>query len=159
MDQAYIIGLLAQASADEASRLTARVKCLQLWANLTRQWNHPSTLKAYTTGLQILHTAASAVSSIEAQHARLATEAGYRSGLASDAAALALDQQQLRKAVKMLEQGRGIIFSALGHYQNPLEDLRAANAELANEFGRLSSQMEISVMSGTSKSAVDEVGQ
>lgn len=83
-----------------------------------------------------------------------------------DATAWALAQKKPQRAVEILEQGRGVLFTELGRYRTPLDEL--PNRELAAKFAELSSQLENTLVSGSKvgvmagdggrKSSVDEVG-
>ncbi|MEU1899154.1 CHAT domain-containing protein [Nocardiopsis dassonvillei] len=55
-------------------------------------------------------------------------------GLASDAAAAALQRDDTGLALSLLEQGRGILLSRLLQNDSDLEALRAKNPELASEY-------------------------
>lgn len=157
----YVLALVREGYEDETGQLAARVQCSQLWAKYARLSNHPSALEAYRSCLQILHTAVTVASSLEAQHARLAAEGAFRDSrdVGSNAAAVALDHQQVETAIEFLEQGRGFLFSQLGHFRTPLHDLRARNADLADEFWRLSALLETSTISKDHDQHVDEVGR
>lgn len=156
-----VVSMLREASSEEPGRIGLRVRCSHLWASCARRWNHPSVLEAYRTSIQVLHMAVTIVSLMEMKHTRLTSEHSFHDSknLASDAAALALDQQQLGVAVELLEQGRGIMFSQLGQLRTPLEDLPVAQAEMAIKFGRLSSQLDTFAVSPYEEDGGDHVGR
>ncbi|KAG8884018.1 hypothetical protein FRB98_002659 [Tulasnella sp. 332] len=73
--------------------------------------------------------------------------------LASDAAAVALNEKQPRRAVELLEQGRGVLLAQLVRYRTALDDLHAISPRIAAEFTELSSQLENSLH----RNSVDEI--
>lgn len=91
----------------------------------------------------------------------MATETVYRNTkhLGSDAAALALDQQDPRKAVELLEQGRGILLSQMEYLRSPMDNLRGVDAEMANEFGTVSSQLEALIIKPSKDYREHDVGR
>ncbi|KAG8928184.1 hypothetical protein FRC02_007260 [Tulasnella sp. 418] len=62
--------------------------------------------------------------------------------LASDAAALAIENGDLHKAIELLEQGRTIIWSQLASYHPQLHALQDKAPELAARFEKLSTQLQ-----------------
>lgn len=64
-----------------------------------------------------------------------------------DAASHAIETEQIRRAVEILEQGRGLMFNQLGNYRPPLDALETANKELADRFRELNIAMEKSTLS------------
>lgn len=140
---------------------SARVDSSLRWVSFARERNHPSALEAYCTALRLLDNSVTLTHSLPTQHAHLTTNASYlrAKGLASDAAALAIDCLQPEKAVELLELGRGILLGQLGRYRTPLDDLRAANEELAKEFTEISTKLENSVVVTNNERATDKVGR
>lgn len=151
-----------EASADENGHLFDRLDCALAWASFARQEKEETALGAYRVALELLDTSVTIARDLEMQHARLAkrNDSSDVRGLASDAAALAIDQQQARLAVELLEQGRGILFAQLGRYRTPLDELRAVDGDLASEFAAISSQLEGAVQLKNGQSgAGDDVGR
>lgn len=148
---------------EQSGRLSVRLASALDWVFFARQKQHGSALEAHRTALELLDTSVTITHSLDAQHARLAE--GKKSsgtsirGLASDAAALAIEQQRPRAAVELLEQGRAILFAQLGRYRTPLEDLRAVDGDLAKEFVELSAQLESAVVATNQTTEGDDVGR
>lgn len=156
-----VLSLLAEACAGEHGLPTVRVHCARLWASRAHRWNHPSALEANQTCLQALQVAITTPSAMEAQHARFLSEKAFimSRGVTFDAAALALDQQRVETAIELLEQGRGILLAQMGYFRTSLEDLRAVDADLADEFGRLSSLLETSTATKSQDYSIDQIGR
>ena len=68
--------------------------------------------------------------------------------VALKAAAHAVKEGRLQRAVEFLEQGRNVVMSQLGGYRWSLEELRKTNEPLADDFERLSSNLEKHVLRG-----------
>jgi CHAT domain-containing protein len=62
--------------------------------------------------------------------------------LASDAASSAIEASNLESAVELLEQGRAILWSKMQGYRHPHNQLRKMDAHLADEFDRVSRDLE-----------------
>lgn len=165
------IVLLLEEACNEGSRLVDRLENSFRWITVARGYKHPSILRAYAKSLELLATSVTVARSLETQHARLANEEVRvhlrAKDLASDAAAAAIDLNELKTAVELLEQGRAILFTRLMQYRTPLEDLQDLDMDLATEFLSLSSELERWVVANTSiseggslgRSQIDEVGR
>jgi hypothetical protein len=77
--------------------------------------------------------------SIESQQEFLATTP---KSLALDAAACAITDGKLERAVELLEQGRAIVWARLRGYRHSVEKLHEVDSELAMEFQMLSARLE-----------------
>jgi hypothetical protein len=62
--------------------------------------------------------------------------------IASDAASSAIEAGDLETAVELLEQGRAILWSKMQGYRHPLGKLRDINQSLADDFERVSRELE-----------------
>lgn len=127
-----------QSTSSVKSRLTTAIK----WATKARKHKHESVLRAFSTALRFLQRYLVANPTIELQQKLLATDRSRIKSLASDAAATAIEENNLETAVELLERGRAILWSRLRGYRHPLLDLRRENREFADEFERLSGQLE-----------------
>lgn len=144
-DEAAVATLYRDACHHTIGPLTTRFRTANLWIRFARERTHPSALEAYSTALDLLQTIVTAGKTLDSRHERLLDRT---KSLASDAAALAIEQRQLETAVELLEQGRGILLGQLGRYQTPLERLPVGGNQLPDEFMRLSSELETSIASG-----------
>jgi CHAT domain-containing protein len=73
--------------------------------------------------------------------------------LASDAASSAIEAGDLETAVELLEQGRTILWSKIRGYRHSLDNLRDVNGDLANQFDRVSRELEHHAISSDVDSA------
>ena len=139
--------LYEQAATDLSSSPRIRLAAAINWAAKARHYHHKSTISAYSVSFQTLNHCLILYPSVESQQAFLATAQIPRS-LASDAASAAIDAGDLEAAVKLLEQGRVILWSKMEQYRHPLDKLRLVDTELADLLQTLSIEREhLSVLS------------
>ncbi|KAG8944893.1 hypothetical protein FRC03_001873 [Tulasnella sp. 419] len=117
-----------------------------------------SLLEAYQKSFELADRFILVQSSLTLRHGLLTIIPPFHSSDAARAAILAGD---LEKAVEFSEQGRNLLWSQMSRYRAPLQRLHDIKPELADEFTRLSQQLEQSVsltsMSDTSRRlSVDE---
>ncbi|EKM60632.1 uncharacterized protein PHACADRAFT_203794 [Phanerochaete carnosa HHB-10118-sp] len=99
----------------------SRLQTATHWASLAHDRNHPSTLEAYRTGLELLEQNFAYFPTLEMQHEAV-REAG---SLSSNGAAYAISQGDIKLAVEMLEQGRATLWSQVRRLRTPLDQLAA----------------------------------
>ncbi|KAG1873966.1 CHAT domain-containing protein [Suillus subluteus] len=107
------------------------------WTLAAEQHGHESALEAYSTFFELLDahlaTRSSATSRREA-----AAAFHYARSLPVDAASCAIDRDNLRHAVELMEQGRGQQWSLASRLKTPVEDLESAHPTLARNYLELS---------------------
>ncbi|KIK32515.1 hypothetical protein CY34DRAFT_101346 [Suillus luteus UH-Slu-Lm8-n1] len=107
------------------------------WTVAAEQHGHASALEAYTSFFEFLDdhlaTRSSATSRREAAGAF-----HYARTLPVDAASCAIRCDNLRRAVELVEQGRGLQWSLASRLKTPVEDLESANPTLAHNYLELS---------------------
>ncbi|KAG8885803.1 hypothetical protein FRB97_009509 [Tulasnella sp. 331] len=84
---------------------------------------------------------------IHDRHTRLTLTGLSAREITTDAASHAIEKHHLRRAIEILEQGRGLMFNQLGNSQTPLDDLEAVTEELGDRFRELNAAMEQSTLS------------
>lgn len=112
------------------------------WIKEAEVHKHPSALDAHQIALNMFDRHVTTKPSVESRH-RIVRE--YAASLAVDAASCALRLGLVTLAVEMLEHGRGILWTYLGRFRTPLDDLQSAGehgCQLASEFVRLGSLLE-----------------
>ena len=128
----------------ELARVTETVSSCDLsatraWVNVAEYCRHPTTLLAYQTALRLLVQHLATLPSLP-QH--LTVLKSHTSSLAADAFSAYLRHKSPRKAVELLEQGRGVFWSQLTRLCSPLDEVVAqgpAGRMLANQFAQLTS--------------------
>ncbi|KAG1823765.1 CHAT domain-containing protein [Suillus subaureus] len=110
------------------------------WTLAVEQHGHESALEAYSIFFELLDahlaTRSSATSRREA-----AAAFHYARSLPVDAASCAIRHDNLRRAVELVEQGRGQQWSLASRLKTPVEDLESANSKLAHDYVELSKRV------------------
>lgn len=100
----------------------------------------------------LTNTAITSGRSLEIRHVRLSSDSllprTTLDHLTTDAVSCAIEQDDLKLAVELLEQGRGTILRQIGGYRTPLDDVAAVDPDLADRFRILSSQLDASIVRG-----------
>jgi len=110
------------------------------WVREAESYQHESALEAYHTYLNLvddhLMTRSSTISRREAAIAFRTAQS-----FPVDAASCAIRRNDLRKAVELVEQGRGQQWSLASRLRIPLDDLESKNPILAHTFLELSKRL------------------
>ncbi|KAG0704890.1 CHAT domain-containing protein [Suillus ampliporus] len=111
------------------------------WALTVERYSHASALEAYTTFFELLDdlfaTRSSTISRSEA-----AAAFRYARTLPVDAASYALRSHNVKKAIELVEQGRGQQWSLASRLTGtPVGNLKSANPKLARKFSALSKRV------------------
>ncbi|EIM86440.1 TPR-like protein [Stereum hirsutum FP-91666 SS1] len=115
--------MFEKAASYANATLEDRYRATYLWATSAYKCTHSSTLKAYECALVLQKECIVTRATIEIQHRFLA-------------------RSDLERAVEMLEQGRGQLWSKMRDYRHPLDDLRGVDPELAQIFNDTSSELD-----------------
>ncbi|KAF8580058.1 hypothetical protein K439DRAFT_1275662, partial [Ramaria rubella] len=154
LDEAFI--LFECAATDPFASSMTRFRAAQEWAYAAKSHCPSSTIRAYREALTLLHRCLVATPTANLQHQLLASRT---TSLASDAAFCAIEAGQLQTAVEVLNHGRAILWSRMRGYRFPLEILRRTNAELAERFQSLSTQLEnLAISSAFESTGSDPTG-
>jgi hypothetical protein len=125
---------LREVATSEKTAVTERVAAARRWASVALLLDdRPTALSAFTLAVDLLpRTAPRSLLRIDQEH-----HLGSFAGLASDAAACALDAGDPELALRLLEQGRGVLLAQAVDARSDLTELRACRPDLAEEFERL----------------------
>ncbi|KAG2078370.1 TPR-like protein [Suillus decipiens] len=128
------------------------------WTVAVEQHGHGSALEAYSAFFELLDahlaTRSSATSRREA-----AAAFHYARTLPVDAASCAIRHSNIRRAVELVEQGRGQQWSLASRLKTPVEVLESATSELAHkylELSKLVSNVAQSSATITERAAADQ---
>ncbi|KAG8875575.1 hypothetical protein FRB98_007729 [Tulasnella sp. 332] len=122
LDRAML--LIEETCCRENAQLRVRFRLSVQWAHMSHKYACPPVLYAFATALELLETLVTMSRSLDSRHSRMVNDMlGHAKSLASDAAAVALDQEQPQRAVELLEQGQG----QLALYRTALDDLQAVS--------------------------------
>ncbi|KAG2119195.1 CHAT domain-containing protein [Suillus clintonianus] len=120
--------------------LPDRIKQVYNWTVAAEQYGHGSALEAYSTHFELLDAhVATRLSTTSRREAQAAFKNART--LPVDAASCAIRRNDIRRAVELVEQGRGQQWSLASRLRTPLHDLEFTNPELAREFSELSKRL------------------
>lgn len=136
--------LLREATFHAPSVITDRISAANYWRKYSRKYAHATELEAAKQTINLLDLAVSQSASLEGLSDLLMREDSFEDaqGIASDAAALALQAGDAKLAVSLLEQGRSTIFTQLGRYRSVIEEVGIVSPTLAERFVRLSTELD-----------------
>jgi len=143
------ITLYEQVANDSAASFKNRLDATIKWAGAAQLHHHDSVIRAYSMSLRLLDRSLISYPDVDLQQKFLAT-AQIPKSLASDAAAAAIDAQDLEAAVELLDQGRAILWSKMEGYRCPLDQLRQVDVQLADQFESVSVRLEHLALSSKS---------
>ncbi|KAG1862744.1 CHAT domain-containing protein [Suillus subalutaceus] len=117
-----------------------RIETALRWVHTAENYQHDSSLEAYQTCLELLDNHVMTRSSVTSRR-EAATAFRSSQSLPVDAASCTIRRDDLRRAVELVEQGRGQQWSLASQLRTPLEDLNSANAELAHKLAEISKRL------------------
>ncbi|KAG8923868.1 hypothetical protein FRC02_010844 [Tulasnella sp. 418] len=103
-----------------------------------------SGLKAYQKCLELSDRLVLVRPSITSRHQFLSSVSSL---LVTEAVASALIAGEVERAVEFLDQGKSLLLSQVGRYRTSIDELKEVNPGLAEEFTRISEQLELSTIS------------
>jgi CHAT domain-containing protein len=125
------------ASTHPTEGFPERIKEAIYWAHQAEVYQHESALEAYQMCFELFDSHVMTRSSIISRREAATAFRGARS-LPVDAASCAIRRDNLQNAVELVEQGRGQQWSLASRLRTPLEDLKIANPQLAQQLLELS---------------------
>ncbi|KAG2089830.1 CHAT domain-containing protein [Suillus cothurnatus] len=121
------------ASGHPTQGFPARIRAALRWVAAAEDHQHDSVLEAYQVCLELFDSHVMTRSSIISRREAATTFDGARP-LPIDATSCAIRRDNLRRAVELMEQGRGQQWSLASQLRTPLEDLQSVSPELARKF-------------------------
>ncbi|KAF7969164.1 hypothetical protein HWV62_28218 [Athelia sp. TMB] len=135
------ISLLQSGAREVTDTPKHRYTCASRLIALLERHSQPLLSDAYDMALSLLQLVLAVYPDVELRREALDADRSSPT-LAMSAAAHAIQQKQPEKAVEMLEQGRGLLYSNMRGYREPVEAVRLVNATLADRFKVTSDQLE-----------------
>jgi CHAT domain-containing protein len=114
-----------------------------IWASLSRNLGHPSTLTAYNHAMSSMQTSLMLSPTLDKQHSRLVAMHDSSKTLPLDYASYQIDVGQLEQAIETLERGRALLWSEMRGLRTSIERIRlAADSNLVDEYTGVSHKLE-----------------
>ncbi|KAJ7878710.1 hypothetical protein B0H13DRAFT_2545053 [Mycena leptocephala] len=130
-----------EGSAYLVSPIPLRCETSAAWARAADKRNHDSALEAYETFIGLLPQQAMLGLDIHSRQKALTLSSNI--GQVSEAAACAIQNNVIDKAIEFLEAGRSVFWSQALQLHTPLDDLHSAHPELAARLSDISKQLEL----------------
>ncbi|KZP32428.1 TPR-like protein [Athelia psychrophila] len=135
------IRLLSSGATDGSDTPGRRYSCAFQLTSLLEVHDRSLALDAYEAALNLLQLSLAVYADVELHREALGANSLYPS-LAMSAAAHAIEQGHLEKAVEFFEQGRGMLWSNIRGYRHPIEEVHQVDSGLAERFRTTSEQLE-----------------
>ncbi|KAG1776389.1 CHAT domain-containing protein [Suillus placidus] len=145
------------ASGHPTQGFPGRIETTLCWVDEAEGYQHDSALEAYQVCLELFSSHVMTRSSIISRR-EAATAFSRARSLPVDAASCAIRCDDLRRAVELMEQGRGQQWSLASRLKTPVEDLESANPKLAHSYVELSKRVSNAAQSSatiTDRAAAD----
>ncbi|KAG1758652.1 CHAT domain-containing protein [Suillus occidentalis] len=157
LDLSLAIENFRLASGHPTQGFPERIKGAIEWARQAEVYQHESDLEAYQTCFELFNSHVMTRSSIISRREAANAFRGAQS-LPVDAASCAIRRGNLRRAVELMEQGRGQQWSLASRFKTPVEELETANPKLAHNYLELSKRVSDAAQSSatiTDRAAAD----
>jgi CHAT domain-containing protein len=121
----------------------------------SRDFRHPLTTAIYNGAITLMNESLVFAPTLKLQHFRL--QNGLYETLPLDYASYQVQQGQVKEAIEILEQGRGLVWSEMRGFRTSIDQLCAVNSHLAEEFAAVNRELEVlttSASPGVLKGAV-----
>ncbi|KAJ7731747.1 CHAT domain-containing protein [Mycena metata] len=151
IDQARVFYYYGQAANHITSDLKKRLEASEMWIDSAKRYsNRTGSMAGYKAALSLLDQHVILGHTLADRHTLLKETLP---SLGPDAAACAMECEQLETAVEVLEQGRGILLAQQARFMTPLQELWDVDKMLAKRFTSLSQQLAQGVASGSGEDA------
>ncbi|KAI0255310.1 CHAT domain-containing protein [Lactifluus subvellereus] len=154
-DLEEIMRLFPTAINERRSRVPERFQLSCEWASLARDSNHPTTQTAYENAISLMQDSLTFAPTLEVQHFRLVAMRESYEKLPLDYASFQIGTGRLEQAIETLEQGRALLWSEMRGLRTSVEQLRAADSHLAEQFAAVNRGLETLTMSSTPSGSVE----
>lgn len=138
-----IMQLFPIAVNDERARSPDRFLLSCDWACWARTSGHPCTIAAYDRSISLMHDTLTFAPTLDIQHSRLVTMRDRFEDLPVDCASYHVSMGQLRRAIETLERGRALIWSEMRGLRTSIDQIRAADTNLADKFAAVNRDLEM----------------
>lgn len=143
-ESSKIIGLFREASTDVHARVLDRLSVALQWSKMAALLSDDSAMEAQAQTLLLLDNFVAQSYSMEQQYLSLLRNPDVQEArqVAVDAAASAIARGRSELAVRLLEQGRNVVFRQLGQLRTQLDDIRVVVPTLERRFTGLRAKLE-----------------
>ncbi|MEU6658860.1 CHAT domain-containing protein [Streptomyces sp. NPDC046821] len=136
-----VLALLREVAGEPSASQSSRIEAATSWGRVAAgrgQWD--TALDGYAAAIELLPSLASPGVDREVREQRLARW----SGLATEAASCAIAAGDAERALELLEQGRGVLWSQLLDTRGDMDLLRAAAPDIADRLAEVEALLDSS---------------
>ncbi|KAI9509761.1 CHAT domain-containing protein [Russula earlei] len=127
------------------------------WAKIARRSRHPCTSTAYDCAISLMRDTLTFTPTLFTQHFQLAAVSNEDRVLPLDYASHLAQIGRFDQAIETLEQGRALLWSEMRGLRASLDQLRAANSQLADNLVVVNRDLEMLTLTDSSNTD-DDVG-
>lgn len=138
-----IMQLFPIAVNDERARTPDRFLVSCDWAYWARTSGHPCILAAYDCAISLMQDTLTFAPTLDIQHSLLVAMRDRFEDLPLDYASYHVSMGQLRATIETLERGRALIWSEMRGLRTSLDQIRAADTNLADKFAAVNRDLEM----------------
>jgi CHAT domain-containing protein len=130
---------------DEYARIPDRFLLSCDWARTARIHGHSSTSAAYECAISLMQDTLTLAPTLDIQHSLLVhvTKRDRYEDLSLDHASFYVSTGQLPRAIETLERGRALIWSEMRGLRTSIDQIRATDSHLAEEFAEVNRKLEM----------------
>ncbi|KAI9509772.1 CHAT domain-containing protein [Russula earlei] len=125
------------------------------WAKIARQFRHPCTSTAYDCAISLMHDTLTFAPTLYTQHSRLAAVPNEGRVLPLDYASHLVQSARFDQAIETLERGRALLWSEMRGFRTSMDQLRAADSQLANKLAVVNRDLEMLTLTDSSNTDGD----
>ena len=111
------------------------------WATTARRFGHPSASTAYDHAMSWVQASLTFAPTLEKQHSRLVRTHDL-DAIPLDYTSYHIDTNDLERAIEILEQGRGLLWSEMRGLRTSTDQLRLADSDLADKLSTVNRELE-----------------
>ena len=138
-----IMQLFPMVVNDERGSTPRRFQLSCKWARIARLAGHPSTSTAYDCAISLMQDCFTFAPTLDKQHSRLVAMRDDYETLPLDYASYHVSTGQLQRAIETLEQGRALIWSEMRGLRTSIDQIRAMDSHLADNFAAVNRDLEM----------------
>jgi len=148
-DVGELMQLFPIAVKDPSTKIAGRFKVSVQWSQFARALGHPSISIAYKSAISLMQDSLAFAPTLDIQHFRLVAMRDCIEILPLADASYQINIGQLKTAIEILEQGRGLLWSEIRGLRSSADRLRGIDSRLAEKFTALDRELEVLTMSGS----------
>ena len=133
--------LFPTVAGHDTAALDGQLPISYRWATTARRFGHPSASTAYDYAMSWMHTSLTFAPTLHKQHSRLIRTHDLHA-IPLEYASYHIHTGHLEQAIETLERGRGLLWSEMRGLRTSLDQIRLADADLADKLSTVNRELE-----------------